>query len=68
MFEDAILLQDESLNVNDSVNYESLDEEEVPEFPVLSNEGLYWSGKDYANTYKEDFKDVQDFAKGYLAN
>ena len=31
--------------------------------PVISNEGYYWIGKDYANTYKQDFKDVGDFSK-----
>ncbi len=41
-----------------------MDEEETPALPVISNEGVYWSGKDYANTYKEDFKDVAEFVKG----
>jgi phosphatidylserine/phosphatidylglycerophosphate/cardiolipin synthase-like enzyme len=31
--------------------------------PVISNEGHYWVGKDYANTYKADFKDIADFSK-----
>ena len=31
--------------------------------PVISNEGYYWVGKDYANTYKQDFKDVGEFSK-----
>jgi hypothetical protein len=32
--------------------------------PVISNEGYYWIGKDYSNTYKADFKDVADFSSG----
>lgn len=32
--------------------------------PVISNEGYYWIGKDYANTYKADFKDIADFSRG----
>jgi hypothetical protein len=35
------------------------------ELPKNSHLGYYyWIGKDYANTYLEDFKDVQDAFKG----
>ena len=36
--------------------------EKEPEFPVISNEGYYWNGKDYANSFIEDFKDLTDFS------
>ena len=29
---------------------------------MISNEGHYWIGKDYSNTYKADFKDIADFS------
>ena len=29
-----------------------------------ATEGYYWPGKDYANTYKEDFKDLTQFSTG----
>jgi hypothetical protein len=38
-------------------------EEEV-EMPIISNEGYYWIGKDYSNTYKADFKEVNNFSAG----
>jgi hypothetical protein len=38
-------------------------EEEV-EMPIISNEGHYWIGKDYSNTYKADFKEVNNFSTG----
>ncbi len=41
---------------------ENLDKE--AELPVISNEGYYWNGKDYANSLVEDFKDVADFSAG----
>ena len=34
------------------------------ELPIISNEGYYWNGKDYANSFIEDFKDVADFSTG----
>ncbi len=40
-------------------------EEKNAEMPVISNEGYYWVGKDYANSYKEDFKNVEEFGKGF---
>lgn len=39
-------------------------EEENPAQPVISSDGYYWIGKDYSNTYKEDFKDIADFSRG----
>ncbi len=39
--------------------------EENAELPIISYEGFYWIGKDYSNTYKEDFKDLADFSKGF---
>jgi hypothetical protein len=39
------------------------DVEENPQLPVISsNDGFYWIGKDYANTYNADFKDIADFS------
>ena len=32
--------------------------------PVISNEGYYWIGKDYVNTYKGESKDIADFSTG----
>jgi hypothetical protein len=29
------------------------------------SEGYYWPGKDYANSYKADFKDLHDFSSGF---
>ena len=29
------------------------------------SEGYYWPGKDYANTYKADFKELHDFSSGF---
>ncbi len=26
----------------------------------------YWIGKDYANTYREDFKDIHEFSRGII--
>lgn len=47
---------------------ESMDEEEykhdIAQLPVISFEGHYWLGKDYANTYKQDFKDIHEFSQG----
>ncbi len=31
--------------------------------PDVSNEAYYWEGKDYSNCYKEDFKDLHEYAK-----
>ena len=43
---------------------DSVEEEEIAELPIISQEGHYWIGKDYSNTYKADFKDVADFSHG----
>ena len=43
---------------------DSVEEEEIAELPIISQEGHYWIGKDYSNTYKADFKDVADFSRG----
>ncbi|RNA08041.1 phospholipase D1-like isoform X1 [Brachionus plicatilis] len=37
--------------------------EEIIEYPSISNEGHYWIGKDYCNSYKADFKDVSQFSQ-----
>lgn len=34
------------------------------EIPSISNEFYYWQGKDYSNCYKEDFKELESYAKG----
>ena len=34
------------------------------EKPEYSCECYYWLGKDYSNCYKEDFKELEHFAKG----
>jgi phospholipase D1/2 len=47
--------------------YDSVEEEEIPELPVISQDGHYWIGKDYSNTYKADFKDVADFSRDQFA-
>ena len=52
--------------MDDSIENESEIENETinPQIPtVSSNDGYYWIGKDYANTYKGDFKDVGDFSR-----
>ena len=40
----------------------SFSEEEVEMPAIVSNEGYYWIGKEYTNTYKADFKDIARFA------
>lgn len=37
--------------------------EEIIEYPIISNQGYYWIGKDYCNTYKADFKDIAQFSQ-----
>lgn len=32
--------------------------------PIDWNEGYYWIGKDYANTFKADFRECADFSTG----
>jgi len=52
---------------DESEYHTDLEEDQVEEnvqLPVISNEGYYWLGKDYSNTYKADFKDVADFSSG----
>ena len=56
-------------NEFDSHNYEEVDEDEVnvemnPALPVISNEGFYWPGKDYLNSYISGLKNVADFSAG----
>lgn len=55
-----------SSDEEDKDGAESYRYEENAEPPVISNEGYYWIGKDYSNTYKADFKDVADFSRGSL--
>ena len=52
---------------NISEECDSAEEEEIAELPIISQEGHYWIGKDYANTYKADFKDVADFSRDQFA-
>jgi hypothetical protein len=50
---------------DESEYHTDLEEDQVEEnaqLPVISNEGYYWVGKDYSNTYKADFKDIADFS------
>ena len=57
---------DDSGGDNDSFeedNQANKYEDENVELPVISNEGYYWIGKDYSNTYKADFKDIADFSR-----
>lgn len=54
---------DDGDGTNDSVGYR-VEESVLP--PVISNEGYYWIGKDYSNTYKADFKDIADFSRGFF--
>lgn len=51
---------------NNKINQSFIDIEDV-ELPKNTDAGYYyWMGKDYANAYREDFKDIQDFSKGFL--
>ena len=34
--------------------------------PELVADHYYWQGKDYSNCYKEDFKELEFFAKGII--
>lgn len=56
----------ESMSSNDSADQESdvYEKEESIEPPVISDEGYYWIGKDYCNTFKTDFRNVADYTKG----
>lgn len=48
---------------NSKVNQSFIDIEDI-ELPKNTDNGYYyWIGKDYANVYKEDFKDVHEFNK-----
>jgi hypothetical protein len=53
---------------NTKVNEAFVEEEAIgsqTELPKNTDEGYYyWIGKDYANSYREDFKDVHEYAKG----
>ena len=51
---------DEAGTDNEAWQRENLEGE--VELPVISNEGYYWHGKDYANAFVEDFKDIEDFS------
>ena len=55
---DSINEEDEDFNENQTEGNAYL--------PVISNDGYYWIGKDYSNTYKADFKDLRDFSRGFL--
>ena len=55
----------DSINEEDEDNNEILAEENA-HLPVISNDGYYWIGKDYSNTYKADFKDLRDFSRGFF--
>lgn len=48
------------------IENKSFDVDESPkELPKTKDIGYYyWIGKDYANTYQEDFKDINEFEKG----
>lgn len=51
---------------NSKVNQSFIDIEDI-ELPKNTDNGYYyWIGKDYANVYKEDFKDVHEFNKDQL--
>jgi phospholipase D1/2 len=58
----------EDSNYEDDEEYDeeyidkNYNEDPDPKLPVISNEGYYWIGKDYANTYTADFKDIADFS------
>lgn len=45
---------------NNSINFD------VPEMPIVSNEGYYWFGKDYSNPYVADVADAANFYTGTL--
>ena len=36
------------------------------EFPKIQNNGYYWIGKEYYNTYVEEFTDVANYLEGEL--
>ena len=55
--------EDDSDENEESDNDADLFLEDNVEKPVVSNEGYYWIGKDYANTYAADFKDVAKFSE-----
>lgn len=55
----------DSINEEDEDYNENLTEVNA-QLPVISNDGYYWIGKDYSNTYKEDFKDLKDFSRGFF--
>ena len=41
----------------------SLNEDDKPTEPEdFTNKGYYWPGKDYANTYRGDFKDLVNYS------
>ena len=54
--------ESESISDEDNESFE----DEAPELPVISQEGHYWVGKDYANTFKEDFRDSFIFSQGII--
>ena len=45
-------------------NGTSSSDEEIAQDPSV--EVRLWLGKDYSNSYREDFKDISDFARGIL--
>ena len=49
---------------SNKVNTSFIDIEDI-ELPKNSDAGYYyWVGKDYSNTYREDFKDIHEYSKG----
>jgi hypothetical protein len=63
-----------STDTNDSDDFsdvsggEEFDLDDDAAKPVISNEGYYWIGKDYSNSYIADFKDIADFSRGLSLN
>lgn len=49
-------------------NFEEIEDHKIDESEIgyksFSESGYYWHGKDYANAYKEDVKDLHDFSRG----
>ena len=61
---------DDSEDSNDSDDVDDttdgMDGMTLNEQDNMPSEGYYWPGKDYANTYKADFKDLNDFSSGLI--
>ena len=51
-------------HLSNKVNLSYVDLDEI-DLPKNSDIGYYyWIGKDYCNSYREDFKDIHEFSKG----